>query len=77
MQAKSGKPPRPVPPRRPEAAQDADSADYGAAMAARAAEISKGAGKYGETPLPGHVPDPSKSDWVEIAMIDESFRRFG
>lgn len=78
MAAKSGKEIKAVAPAKPDMADDADDADPGEVAEAKAEQIEKKAGKYGEPPKKAHKKaeddddDDEKTAWIEIELIDEA-----
>ncbi|MGD0770043.1 MAG: hypothetical protein ABSB42_17800 [Tepidisphaeraceae bacterium] len=70
----SGNPCSLVPPASPTAAQDAADANPGAADSTAAQQQQAGAGNPGSTPVKPAKPlkpDPTKTGWIEIVLVDE------
>lgn len=78
MGAKSGKSGKAVAPAEPTAPEDADVADPGKVAEAKADQIKKESGKYGETPTKPYKPPESeeeeekKTAWIELELVDEA-----
>lgn len=77
MQPKSGTKVKLVEPADPGKAEDADVADPGEVAEAKAEQIKKKSGKYGETPTKPYKPPETeeetekKTAWIEIELVDE------
>src|SRR5271154_4766256 len=68
---KSGTAGTAVTPADPGAALDADKADPGEVEQIKAGQIQKQTGKYGSVKVKPYKPDPEKTSWIEIELVDE------
>jgi len=68
---KSGKPGTLVSPAAPSPAHDADKSDPGEVDQVKADQQQTQTGKYGSAKIKPYKPDPNKTSWIEIEMVNE------